>query len=293
MQDYRMETFLTVCGCLNYTQAAAALHITQPAVSQHIRYLEEAYGVRLFRQEGKRVQLTRAGELLKSAALTMKHDELHIRRQLQQADRGRKKYAFGATLTVAEYILPEDLVSFIRRHADSDILMYTANTSTLLAKLDAGELDFLVIEGDFPREEYDFFIYGREEYVAVADKERALRYAGAGVTAVLKERLITREKGSGSREIMEQFLGRQGIRLEQFAAVLELGNIGAMKEMVQAGLGISFLYKTAIRAGEGIYTVDIEGLPLVHEIMFVYRKGSIFKDDYRRLFKELQTRGRL
>lgn len=292
MQDYRMETFLTVCGCLNYTRAAALLHLTQPAVSQHIRYLEQAYGVRLFRQEGKRVQLTRAGEMLRSLAITMKHDELHIRRKLQQADRGRKKHAFGATLSVAEYMLPEDLKGFVKRHGDCDILMYTANTSTLLAMLDRGELDFLIIEGDFPREEYDFLVYSREEYVAVADKERALKYAGRSAEDVLQERLVTREKGSGSREILERFLSRQGLRIEQFAAVLELGNIGAIKEMVQSGLGISFLYKAALRAGEGIYTVDLAGMPLAHEIMFVYRKGSIFKEDYRRLFSELKAKGR-
>lgn len=82
MQDFRMNTFLAVCQYMNYTHAADALHITQPAVSQHIRYLEKEYGVQLFIQEGKKIRLSEAGELLLDAAQTFRHNEINLKSKM-------------------------------------------------------------------------------------------------------------------------------------------------------------------------------------------------------------------
>ena len=114
MQDFRMETFLTVCKYLNYTKAAQELNLTQPAVSQHIRYLENFYQVQLFYHAGKKVELTRAGELLRNSALTFKHDEIYLMRMLQDTAKNTRNFAFGATLSVAEFMLPPDLERLIK-----------------------------------------------------------------------------------------------------------------------------------------------------------------------------------
>ena len=82
MLDFRVHTFLAVCRHMNYTKAAEELHITQPAVSQHIRYLETLYGVRLFVSEGKKVHLSPAGERLLQAATTLKNDEAYLKELL-------------------------------------------------------------------------------------------------------------------------------------------------------------------------------------------------------------------
>ena len=84
MQDFRMDTFLAVCKFMNFTKAADYLNLTQPAVSQHIRYLSQSYGVDLFFMEGKRLLLTEAGKILQQAALNMKHDEQHMRERMLQ-----------------------------------------------------------------------------------------------------------------------------------------------------------------------------------------------------------------
>ena len=101
MLDFRVETFLAVCRHMNFTRAARELSITQPAVSHHIRYLEQVYGAALFRHNGKRLQLTEAGEILRRTLLTMKHDEQHLQKRMQQAATGTRDYSFGATLSVA------------------------------------------------------------------------------------------------------------------------------------------------------------------------------------------------
>ena len=91
MLDFRIDTFLAVCRSMNFTRAAEELHITQPAVSQHIRYLEKSYGVKLFDYQGKRLSLTTAGEALFSAAVTMKHDDLFSEETASNARARAKK----------------------------------------------------------------------------------------------------------------------------------------------------------------------------------------------------------
>ena len=133
--------------------AAKELGLTQPAVSQHIHYLEKVYGVELFVQNGKKIALTAAGEILRNSVLTMKHDEIHMKKRMQQAAGGEREYFFGATLSVAEFMIAEDLEQFIRNHPNCHIQMQVANTKVLLEKIDSGELDFAIVEGEFPREE--------------------------------------------------------------------------------------------------------------------------------------------
>ena len=166
MLDFRVETFLAVCRHMNFTKAARELNITQPAVSHHMHYLEQAYGTALFQHNGKRLQLTEAGEILRRTLMTMKHDEQHLQKRMQQVVSGTRDYSFGATLSVAEFMINEALGRFLRLHPDSHIQMQVADTKVLLSKLDSGELDFAVVEGDFPKAEYDFFVFGTEEYVA-------------------------------------------------------------------------------------------------------------------------------
>lgn len=173
MLDFRVETFLAVCRHMNFTKAARELNITQPAVSHHMHYLEQAYGTALFQHNGKRLQLTEAGEILRRTLMTMKHDEQHLQKRMQQVVSGTRDYSFGATLSVAEFMINEALGRFLRLHPDSHIQMQVADTKVLLSKLDSGELDFAVVEGDFPKAEYDFFVFGTEEYVAAGDPEKA------------------------------------------------------------------------------------------------------------------------
>ena len=167
MMDFRMDTFITVCSYMNFTKAALKLNITQPAVSQHIRYLEEAYGCRLFEQKGKRICLTRSGELLLSAARTMKHDEQHLVRAMREADREKRFLNFGATLTVGEYLIPQKVADYIQKSAPMPITMLVENTTVLLKFLNEGKIDFAIVEGYFSKKEYDYHVFQRESYIPV------------------------------------------------------------------------------------------------------------------------------
>lgn len=106
MLDFRHETFLALCSIKNYTRTAEFLHITQPAVTQHIKFLEEYYNVRLFNYEKKTLTLTPEGKLLYDYAMTMSADNKKIKDILAEKDTESKTVSFGTTLTVEEYVMP-------------------------------------------------------------------------------------------------------------------------------------------------------------------------------------------
>ncbi len=92
MLDFRMETFLTVCEYMNFTHAAEALGLTQPAVSQHVKHLEQEYDTPLFQRDKKKLHLTPAGEILRTALETMRNDENTLKKRLKESQT-QKKYS--------------------------------------------------------------------------------------------------------------------------------------------------------------------------------------------------------
>ena len=174
MLDFRMDTFLALCRTMNYTRAAEELNITQPAVTQHIQYLQRHYGVKLFQYRDKHLFLTEAGAVLRSAALTMEHDERELMEHLPLLQKGMQHLRLGATLTVGEYALPPHLGRYMKRHPDVALHLVVGSTRRLLEGLNRGELDAAVVEGYFAKREYDAIRWSMEPYVCVCAAGSAL-----------------------------------------------------------------------------------------------------------------------
>ena len=289
MIDAKIETFLAVCEHKSFTKAAEKLCLTQPAVSQHIHYLEKYYQSELFIRDGRNISLTAAGKLLFASARTMKNDEQRLLQQMHTAQ-SQKQYLFGATLTVAEFILSPILPRFIHAHPNDHIRMQVANTEALLSALESGEIDFAIVEGEFDRTQYDFLSFSEEEFVAVSTPGQAKLFDGAQLEQLLDQSLILREKGSGTRAILEAALEIKGISSKQFNNVVELGSIGAIKKALIATNQISFMYRAAIQYEEKtkqLACINIKGFPFYHEVCFVYQKRSTQSEHFHSVFKEL------
>ncbi|WP_333813991.1 LysR family transcriptional regulator, partial [Muricomes intestini] len=285
----RMKTFLKVCECMNFTRAAEELNITQPAVSQHVRYLESYYKVRLFDYEGKKLRLTEQGELLHSAALTMMHDEQSLKSRLTHLPAGKQDVRFGATMTVGEVVMPEVLKAYLSTYPEVQLHMEVANTQELLKRLDAGNIDFAIVEGFFKKTEYDFLHYSTEKFVAVCCPSYCFQKKPRRLEDMFVERLLLREPGSGTREVLERFLDSQNYGLEDFEKIAEIGNLHTLKELAKAGLGITFLYKIAVRKelenGE-LKLIKLENCQIYHDFTFIWPRESIYAEFYRGLFRQ-------
>lgn len=131
-------------------------------MSHHIHYLENKYGVRLFEYNGKKVNLTEAGKVFLSAAITMKDDELHLKKIMEQQSGKGGRLVFGATMTIGEYVMPEALTRFLHVYPETAVQMVVGDTKELLGKLNEGEIEFALVEGFFLKKEYDFLVFASE-----------------------------------------------------------------------------------------------------------------------------------
>lgn len=290
MLDFRTRTFLTVCKHMNFTKAAEELCITQPAVSQHIKILEDDYKTRFFSYKGKKLTLTTAGELFYKTLSTITYDDQLLRKELLQDSPTIDHLSFGATRTIGEFYLPDKLIHFLEEHPSIQISMNVENTTSLLEKLQKGELDFALVEGYFPKKEYSFIPYARENYICVAAFDYSFEQEPHLLEDLLNETMIVREKGSGTRDILEKNLEEKNLSLNDFHRHFEIGNIHVLKELVFNHLGITTLYEAAVtkELSRGqLRKIEIEDLQKTHDFYFVWRKNSIFSDFYRNIARML------
>lgn len=291
MLDFRHETFLALCACRSFTKAAEFLHITQPAVSQHIKYLEEYYGCRLFDTANRKLSLTHQGELLKEFAMTVLSDSKHFKENISSAQTETMQFSFGATLSVGEYVMPEILSRLLVQYPEMKIHMSVSNTHVLLERLSAGELDFIVVEGLFDKSAYDSTLFSLEKFIPVCSPRSEFASREASFHEIAKSRLILRERGSGTREIFENILQKNNYSLHAFEKVIEIANMAAIKKMVADGLGITFLFEAAAKKEmeEGsLSVINISGFSERREFNFILLKNSFFRERYMKIYRLLK-----
>ena len=227
MLDWRVDTFLDVCETLNYTHTAKRLNITQPAVSQHIAWIENQLGTTLFVRTGRSLCLNEAGRLAKEVLQTQKHDEMLLRQEIAALKTSAFTLSIGATLTAGEHLLAHPLALWRKDRPQVKASVSIADTAKLLSLLDKGEIDCALVEGIFDSNKYAWQRWSRERMVCVkgptnlsaqntSPKRKTLSFR-----EILKETLIIREEGSGSRAVLEAALARHNLAPKSFERVVE------------------------------------------------------------------------
>ena len=264
--DRRLETFLAVCQTMNYRRAAEALHLTK-----QIQSLEASYGVRLFSYDGRKLRKTAPGSALEVFAISQRYQEQELERALHAAP--RKILRVGATKTIGDYILPPAICSFVR--APEHELQFTVdNTTRLLGQLEAGQLDFVVVEGIFDKRRYDSFLLREEPYIGICAKDHPWSGKSVRLEELFSERLILREPGSGTRNILERELFQQGYGIEAFQSCVCISSFKIIRELVASGCGVSFLYEAVVKADAQFGHFFCPPLTGVHELNVVFLKNT-------------------
>ena len=292
MIDFRIKTFLTLCKELNYTNTAKVLHITQPAVSQHIRYLEEDFRVKLFHYDGKSLQLTREGKILYDFAIAAESSSYRTKKLMSLPINSMPPIKFGTTLTIGENTMPKLLKRLILDYPTMEISMEVSNTEILLEKLKNGDIDFALLEGHFDKFKYDTYLFSNETFIGICSPNNPLSLGQVSFNEIFNERLILREKGSGSREIFEQILYEHNTTMENFDKKIEIGNINIIKQLVAENIGVSFLYKEAVEdelRNKTLKKINIKDFNVIREFNFVFLKDSFHYEEYTRWFKYFKT----
>lgn len=290
MLDFRTETFLTVCQTMNFTAAAKQLNITQPAVSQHIHFLEDQYHTSLFIYRNKQLFLTRSGEILRKHLLTMKNDEKAIFEELKSNFTGIETLSIGVTMTIGEYAIVDKLANFLIHHPEINIHLHYDNTFQLLKLLDHGQISMAIVEGNYPKENYSHKKYSTEDYIAVcAASHHFFTDHPHTVNDLLYERLLVREKGSGTRNILEQSLIARGLHISDFIHYTQVENMHTIIDLLKKDCGISFLYKIAVEneLQSGILReISLDDFKMQHDFNIIWEKHSIYTDKYLSICEE-------
>ncbi|AVQ29707.1 MULTISPECIES: LysR family transcriptional regulator [Fusobacterium] len=288
MLDFRIYTFLELCKTLSYTKTAEKLHMTQPAVTQHIKFLEEFYKNKLFLYSGRTLSLTEYGKLLHRYLVAMNSDSEKVREKILNLSSNNHTLNFGATLTIGEYVIPKVLRKLSSDYPEINVSISVKDTKLLLEKLENGDIEFLLVEGFFEKTKYDSFLFSKEEFVAVCSNKNRFSQGEFTFEDLLEERIIVREKGSGSRDIFEKILYDNNLSINDFNKKYEIENIKIIKEMVKNNAGITFIYKTAIeeeiKKGE-ITVIKLKNFHAEREFNFVFLKDSIHKQEYKNWFE--------
>lgn len=291
MLDHRIKTFLKVCQTLNYTRAAEELHITQPAVSQHIRRLEEEYHVLLFKYENKKLALTDEGLILRDRLLIMENDENRILREMKACRTEAVFISIGVTMTIGEYTIGRPLSLLLKKHPAWNIRVVYGNTEKLLSDLQSGEIDLGLVEGYYPEEKFAHCTFSRQPFIGVCASRRS--FAGKEIRVMrdlVNERIILREPGSGTREILERNLAVQGLRISDFKSSIEVGNMHTITSLLENDCGISFLYRIVVEEEikKGILKeIPLEDFHMYHNFDFVWEKDSIYSDRLYQICSEI------
>jgi DNA-binding transcriptional LysR family regulator len=290
MLDFRIATFLAVCQYHSYTKAAAQLAITQPAVTQHIHYLEKYYGVKLFTMNGKQVELTGAGELLQSVAKAFRNDEAHLKERMQKDSELELPLKIGATITIGEFVLPQMMARYARLHPDRIIQLTIANTAELLQKLQSGAIQLALVEGYFDKKSYGHQLYSTEQFIPVVAAGHKFAADPGELKDLLAERLLVREEGSGTREILVRRLAAENYKIDDFAGRIEVNNTYTILQLLLEDAGITFVYEAAVQKElkeKKLQRVQLRDFQVAHDFTFLWNKDSIYAAQAVRLCKEL------
>ncbi|HEX4036419.1 MAG TPA: LysR family transcriptional regulator [Acidobacteriaceae bacterium] len=280
MENFRLKVFRTVAAEANFRRAAERLHLSQPAVSQQIHALEEELGVTLFDRGKGRVRLTAAGAIL----LTYARKGARLAEEAQAAlDGARGEVAgdlrIGASLTITQYVLPRMLGQFLRHHPRIRFSVQSANTERIITALAADQIDLGLIEGPVSSREVLRQRFLEDRMVLIAGR----RYpwpekTPVSVGALSQVPLIMRERGSGSRRVIELALRRAGLRWKDLHIPMELDSIVAIVSAVEEDLGAAFVSEWAIRKEARLGTVRIipvDGLDMRRDFTLIRAFGPI------------------
>lgn len=274
MLDYRILTFLKLCETMNYRITAEELNMTQPAVTQHIHYLEEEYECKLFIYNRKKLEKTNQAILLEEYARSAYYNEIYLKRKIKSEN--KIKINIGATKTIGEFVIGEKIKKLVKNEK-YDISLTIDNTEKLIKLMELNKLDFILVEGIFNKDKYGYKLYKKDDFIGICSKNHKFNGKSIKFEELFKEDIIIREEGSGTRGIFEQFLSENSFSLEFFKKKITINNFNLIKELVSANCGISFVYNSVVNKNDDIGKFYFKN-KIEREFNYLYLKNTAAKE---------------
>jgi LysR family transcriptional regulator, transcriptional activator of the cysJI operon len=279
LENFRMVVFRAVAEQLSFRKAAEELYLTQPAVSLQIKALEEDLGVQLFDRTGSRIALTQAGQKLLEYAQQVNTLLVQAEHEIAAlCGEHAGHLALGASTTIAQYVLPRLVSDFHRDYPRVRSTLISGNTEQIVSAVVQQKIALGFIEGPAQSREVKTEPFFVDELVLIvpAAHEWAER-ASVACSEIAATPLLMRERGSGTRRVVENALVRHHVKRNTLQILMELDSTEAIKSAVEAGLGAGFVSRWAIakdlRVGKGLRLVEIEGVRIQRNFLIAYPAG--------------------
>ena len=267
MADRRLQVFHAVAKQLSFTKAGEVLFMTQPAVTFQIKQLEEHFDTRLFDRGHGRLSLTPAGEVVFAYAekILGLSNEMDTRLAEMTGEIGGP-LVVGASMTIAEFMLPRILGEFKSRYTGVRPQLVVANSETIEKRVVEHALDIGFIESPSLHPNLQTEVCCEDELVVVCSP----RFPFARLKDVPPDKLpdhpyVSREAGSGTREFTDAYLRSHGGSIEQLNTVMELGSPVALNAVVETGIGYTVASRASVTSSQRLG--DLVAIPLKPRLM--------------------------
>lgn len=278
MFDYRLKVFHTVANRLSFTKAANELSISQPAVTRHIKEIENQLNTKLFNRNGTSIQLTASGKILLSYAEKIRNLSRDLEFDISQLNKHAKgKLKIGASTTIAQYILPEILAKFHSYYKEIDIELVTRNSEDISTLLKNGQIDLGIVEGASQSSFFDYQIFKPDEIVLVCKAGHPLANKTLKLNDLYTIDWIFREQGSGTQEFIQNQLQQNGIDLKLLTTVMQLGSSESIKNYLLHSEAMAFLSVSTVLQelkNEQLSIIDIKNFTIERNFHFITLKGE-------------------
>ncbi|WP_089612432.1 LysR family transcriptional regulator [Dehalobacterium formicoaceticum] len=278
MNERKLRVFYEVATKLNMTEVANQMFISQPAISQTIRDLEDDFGIQFFDRIGKKLYLTHEGDLFLNYVrriLNLYDDCYKTIKDNSELKNG--KLRIGASTTIGIYLLPEIIGKFYQEHKEIEVSIVIENMKIIADMILKNQIDFAFVEGPVFTSEIQEEYFCDDELVLITPPSHPwAQLEEVDLKELENAEFIMREQGSGTREIFEEALKDFDINYE---IKFELGNTEAIKKAVEANLGVSCVSRKCVakEAMDGSIAVrNIKGLKIMREFQLIHHKDKYF-----------------
>lgn len=287
MLDFRIATFLQLCETKSYTKTAKLMEITQPSVTQHIKYLQNKYNCKLFNYEGKTLRLTPEGEYLRTQAEAMTKMSAKIVSDLQRMSDQKAELRFGCPKELGEAAIATIITDMLSADDSLRVRVETGNTAELVKQLESGQLDIVLADKLCAPSQLSTAPVGKAKFGCYVAETYAL--ATPNIRRLITRDLLVREEGASDRTVLTQLLQKRGQSFDDFHATIVSNSPAALQDMAASDIGVLFGYVAATDR-DGLTRLCISDFTDERPIVFLYRKDALNLDSYKSFFEEFRTR---
>jgi DNA-binding transcriptional LysR family regulator len=278
MDTRQLAAFCAVVERRSFSQAAERLGVTQPAVSLQVRALEKRLGTQLLDRSGRRVEPTEAGWRLYRGAQRMLTLEDQLVAEVSASAEGALAgdLVLGASTGPAAVAIPVALAEFQRQNPDVRVYLTVSDTHSVVERVAARELELGIVGAARRHRGVRFEPFFSDQVILACPPGHAFAGRTVSLDELRQETLILMQDGAGVRQVVEDALRRQGVKLRDLDVRLELGLQESVRRAVEAGYGVTFISRTAVEAdlaGGRLAEARVEGLDVTREISLASATG--------------------